>query len=323
MVRMNDRTALLLSIHYLSGLRLREKLLLADLFDSLAQIRSLERSECESIIRRSLKTALFCPDDAVGRASIDTENLTIGNFGCTFYWDESYPPLLREIHDPPFALLHRGSLPDWRLPIVAVVGTRYPTGSGHSAAFRLGFELGRTGVPVVSGLAIGIDTDVHRGVVRSNGIAVAVLGNGIDFVYPKSNRRLAYEILDNAGCIVSEYGPGEAPIKYHFPARNRIIAGIAGSTVVVEAPKRSGALITADFALDEGRDLFVHRSGTTGGNSAGCAALLADGARAVEGSSDIFDEWNETTYEFSEGTDRALDAELSRGAVRYNGKVIG
>jgi len=158
----------------------------------------------------------------------------------------SYPPLLHELSDPPLLLYYRGVLPD-RKPMVAVVGTRNPSGSGRTQAYRLGFELGTAGIPVVSGLARGIDSMAHRGNLEGKGKTVAVLGNGLDSVYPVSNRGLALRVLDTGGCLVSEYPPGVPPYKWHFPARNRIIAVLGRATIVVEAPEHSGALITASL----------------------------------------------------------------------------
>ena len=277
-----------IAIHHLSGLRISEKLRLRNL--SVTELLQLDRIECESLIGRRIR-GRFEPDEAVRQAGVDLENLTVGRFGYTFYWESGYPSLLREIHDPPFLLYHRGNPPDWGSSSVAVVGTRYPTGYSRDRAYELGGEFAHLGIPVVSGLAVGRDEAVHRGVVKGGGIAIAVLGNGIDSVYPAANRGLARQIVETGGTIVSEYGSSVPPRRYHFPARNRIIASCCRSTVLVESPARSDALITADFALDEGRDLFVHRAGVTGPNRGGTAQLAEDGARIVEHANDVASEW--------------------------------
>lgn len=290
-----------LAIHNLPGLRTREKLLLAERTGSIDAVRLLTRESCERIIGRSLRTRLFDPQEACARAQADAKDLTMGRFGYTFYGDCEYPPLLREIYDPPFLLFFRGN----RLSAdagteeqflgtgscIAVVGTRYPTGNGRKAAYRLGKECAERRISVVSGLAVGIDEAVHRGVVDAGGHAVAVLGNGIDTVYPWANRKLARRIIESGGTILSEYGPGIEPRRYHFPARNRIIAGCSRGTVVIEAPARSGALITADFALEDGRDLFVHGKCLSGARSEGVAALARDGATVISGAVDIVRNW--------------------------------
>jgi DNA processing protein len=285
-----------LTIHHLEGLTTGDRLLLVDLFDSADTLARLSREKIELFLGKTIRSTLFDPSAARERALRDIEELTRDRFGYTFYWDSTFPPLLREIHDPPFLLFYRGA-PPWRalrsadVPSIAVVGTRYPTGAARKHAHELGRRLAESGVPVVSGLAIGIDEAAHRGVVAANGTAVAILGNGIDSVYPRANLALAHRIIECGGALVSEYGPFVTPKRYYFPARNRIIAGCTRGTVVVEAPQRSGALITVDFALENGRDLFVHRSGVTGPNSAGCRSLETDGATVIDSADDILREW--------------------------------
>lgn len=298
---MDDRRVLRIAIHELPGLRTHERLRLAASVDRLESLARFDRSDCEAIIRREIRSERFAPSEACRRAEGILSDLTRGDFRCTFYDDHGYPPLLREIHDPPFLLYLRGQLPDpgfggiedvWKhAPSIAVVGTRYPTGFAGAAARRFGQECAGSSVPVVSGLALGIDAAVHRGVVEAGGQAIAVLGNGIDTVYPTSNRRLAHEILRTGGCLVSEYGPGTPAKRYHFPERNRIIAGWGRATVVVEAPGRSGALITADFVLDSGRELYVHRAGLEGRNREGVERLADDGAEVIESIEEVIDRW--------------------------------
>ncbi|MDQ3672662.1 MAG: DNA-processing protein DprA, partial [Actinomycetota bacterium] len=171
--------------------------------------------------------------------------------------DAGYPGLLAAIHDPPPALFLRGAGGGELLsqPAIAVVGARACSSYGRSVARSLGRELAAAGLVVVSGMARGIDGEVHRGALES-GTTVAVLGCGIDRDYPAAHAELARRICER-GLIVSEYEPGVEPAPWRFPARNRIIAGLCEATVVVEARERSGALITADFALEEGRDVFA------------------------------------------------------------------
>jgi len=171
------------------------------------------------------------------------------------------------------------------------VGTRFPTGAAREAAFSLGFGLGREGIGVVSGLARGIDRDAHEGCVEAGGRSVAVLGNGIDAVYPSSSRCAAMAILSRGGCLLSEYPPGVPPVQYHFPARNRIISGLCRAVVVVQAPEKSGALITAEYALDQGRDLWVHEAGIAGSSGAGTRRLRDLGAPLLASSLDLLRDW--------------------------------
>jgi DNA processing protein len=174
------------------------------------------------------------------------------------------------------------------------VGTRVPTEAAKQAAFALGRDLAAAGVVVVSGLARGIDGQAHRGAVEA-GLTVAVLGNGIDTVCPGGHEGLARKILATGGALVSEYGPGEPAFGYRFVERNRIISGLARSVVVVQAPARSGALITADFALDQGRDVVVHEAGLEGDRGAGTRALAVQGAPVVKTVADVLALWNDGT----------------------------
>ena len=199
-----------------------------------------------------------------------------------------FPPLLRAIHDPPAGLFLRGSADPEVLsrPAAAVVGARASSGYGAAVARSLGRELAAAGLVVVSGLARGIDSEAHRGALEAGGTTVAVLGCGIDRDYPAGHAELARRIAD-AGLIVSEYAPGVEPAPWRFPARNRIVAGLCAATVVVEARERSGALITADLALEEGREVFAVPGEITSALSAGTNALLKLGAAPLTGATDV------------------------------------
>jgi DNA processing protein len=201
---------------------------------------------------------------------------------------DAFPPLLRSIHDPPPGLFLRGAAePDvLSRSAVAVVGARACSGYGASVARTLGRELSSAGLVVVSGLARGIDAEAHRGALEGGGTTVAVLGCGIDRDYPAAHAELARRVAD-AGLIVSEYAPGVEPAPWRFPARNRIVAGLSVAVVVVEARDRSGALITADLALEEGREVFTVPGEITSTLSAGTNALLKLGAAPLTGSVDV------------------------------------
>jgi DNA processing protein len=199
-----------------------------------------------------------------------------------------FPPLLRAIHDPPAGLFLRGEgEPEllWR-SAVAVVGARACSGYGGSVARSLGRELAAAGLVVVSGLARGIDAEAHRGALEAEGTTVAVLGCGIDRDYPAAHAELARRVA-SSGLIVSEYAPGVEPAPWRFPARNRIVAGLCAATVVVEARERSGALITADLALEEGREVFAVPGEITSSLSAGTNALLKLGAVPLTAAADV------------------------------------
>lgn len=199
-----------------------------------------------------------------------------------------FPPLLRAIYDPPPRLYVRGGAEDDLLarPAVAIVGARACSSYGAQVARRLGREFAGAGLVVVSGLARGIDGEAHRGALESGGATVAVLGCGVDRDYPAAHRELAQRIRAD-GLVVSEYEPGVEPAPWRFPARNRIIAGLSAVTVVIEARERSGALITADMALEEGRDVLAVPGEITSPLSAGTNALLKLGAGVCTGAEDV------------------------------------
>jgi DNA processing protein len=204
--------------------------------------------------------------------------------------DRRFPELLRAIFDPPRELYLRGAGEAELLGSrsVAVVGARSCSAYGAQVARMLGRDLASAGIVVVSGLARGIDGEAHRGALEASGLTVGVLGCGIDRDYPASNASLSRRIEEH-GLVVSEYEPGVEPAPWRFPARNRIIAGLCTAVVVVEARERSGALITADFALDEGRDVFAVPGEITASLSAGTNALLKLGAIPLTSSDDVLD----------------------------------
>jgi len=202
--------------------------------------------------------------------------------------DAGYPPLLTELHDPPESLFVRGAVEALSEPGVAVVGARSCSAYGAQVARSLSRELAAAGLVIVSGLARGVDGEAHRGALEGGGRTVAVLGCGIDRDYPRSHAELARRIVPS-GAVVSEYPPGVEPAPWRFPARNRIIAGLALAIVVVEARERSGALITADFALELGRDVFAVPGEITSGLSAGTNDLLRQGAAPLTSVRDVLD----------------------------------
>jgi DNA processing protein len=200
-----------------------------------------------------------------------------------------YPPLLAELHDPPARLFLRGGPPEiLARTSVAIVGARSCSPYGAQVARELARELAGAGVVVVSGLARGVDGEAHRGALAASGLTVAVLGCGIDRDYPKVHADLARRVSES-GLVVSEYPPGVEPSPWRFPARNRIVAGLAAATVVIEARRRSGALITADFALELGRDVFAVPGEITSALSEGTNDLIRQGAIPLLAASDVLE----------------------------------
>lgn len=214
------------------------------------------------------------------------------DIGHVTLFDSNFPPLLKELPDAPVILYFRGSAKNCANIALSIVGSRKFTSYGQKIARTMARECVQNGLAVVSGLALGIDTEVHRTVVESGGITIGVLACGLDQIYPISNSQLAESILAHDGAIVSEYPPGTLPMKQNFPARNRIIAGLSSGTLVIEAAADSGALITAYQALEYNREVFAIPGNIDSFNSAGTNKLIQDGAKMVTKSEDIFVELN-------------------------------
>lgn len=207
------------------------------------------------------------------------------------YRDAAYPRLLKNIPDPPIVLYYKGQLPDFdALPVIAVVGTRKASAYGLTTAKGMGYQIGRCGGIVVSGMAYGIDSMAMSGALTAGQKAIGVLGCGADIVYPPSNRAL-FQDVERFGCILSELPPGTQPMKWSFPKRNRIISGLSNGVLVVEAPEKSGALITARLASEQGRDVFVVPGNIDQPSFAGSNRLLRDGATMVSSGWDILSEY--------------------------------
>lgn len=231
------------------------------------------------------------------RRSLDLDSLvrqvnTLGATALTLE-DLDYPAVLQELPDAPPVLYVRGSLTaedDWA---VAIVGTRKASSYGRDMAYQLAGDLARAGLTVVSGLALGIDAAAHQGALDAGGRTIAVLPNGIDTVYPLEHRRLAHDIT-NQGALLTEFAPGMAAIAANFPPRNRIISGLSLGVVVVEAPLKSGAMLTVDAAAEQGRDVFAVPGPTYSEASMGTNRLIQEGAKLIMNVDDILSELNLT-----------------------------
>jgi len=239
----------------------------------------LDERSTESLLRTRTRLSLDDEMDRIARGGIEV--LTID--------DPTYPRLLGMIPSPPPVLYLRGSLLPEDDLAVAIVGTRRATSYGREVTTRIATGLAEAGVTVVSGLARGIDGAAHLAALNAGGRTFAVMGSGVDIIYPSEHRNLAEQIVEN-GALISDYPPGRKPDAPNFPARNRIISGLSLGVVVIEAPNRSGALITVDFAADQGREVFVVPGSVLSDNSAGCLRLLRDGARVIGTADDILDD---------------------------------
>lgn len=219
------------------------------------------------------------------------EQCSLAGLRVLTWQDADYPERLKNIHAPPCTLYLKGRLPVFdEEAALTVVGSRRATPYGVQAAERLSYALARAGMLIVSGLARGVDAHAHRAALRAGAPTVAVLGCGADTPYPAENKAL-YEDIAAAGAVMSEYPPGAPPLAAHFPARNRILSGLSLGVMVVEAPLRSGALITAFHALEQGRDVFAVPGNIDVPESAGCNRLIREGAQLVTGPDDVLAEY--------------------------------
>lgn len=275
----------------LKGLRGQIRLALLDHFGSPENVYFADSGEILLTEGMTKEQASFFQQKDLSRADhilADCERL---NFRILTIADAEYPDRLRNIYDPPCLLYCRGRLPPIDEEVsIAVVGTRTATPYGITQAERFGEELASGGSVVVTGLARGIDSVAAEGALRGGGKVIGVLGNGIDVVYPRENRYL-YEDVAVSGVLLSEYAPGTKPAGSHFPVRNRIISGLSLATLVVEAPEKSGALITAGTALEQSRDVYAIPGAVDAEMSRGCNRLIREGAGLVTCGWDILQDY--------------------------------
>lgn len=279
---------MLFTVNRLGSLSLMEKFKVLNAYGTPEKFGSLSRFELEWVVGRKLRIRNFNPRDLLEQGIYDCQKTDSLNISFCCYSSPDYPGILKNIYDPPFMLFWKGTLPPSEQDGLAVVGTRKPTLNADRGAFCLGLDSAAREIPLLSGLASGIDGSAHKGALEGGGKTWAVLGTGCDRVYPRSHRRLAADILNRGGGLISEFVPGTGPARYNFPKRNRIISGLSRSVVIVQAPSRSGALYTADFALDQGRDVYVHESGLYGRKSGGTAALAEQGAPVIRALRDLY-----------------------------------
>ncbi len=206
--------------------------------------------------------------------------------------ENEYPQILKKIYDPPVSLYIRGNKEILNNTSIAIIGCRDCTQYGKNVAKQLAYNISKSKINIVSGLARGIDSMAHIGAISANEKTIAALGNGLDRIYPSENTFLAIEILKKGGAIISEYALGEGPEKQNFPERNRIVSGLSKGIIVVEAKQKSGTLITVDFALEQGRDVFVVPGNIDSKTSVGTNELIKQGAKLVTDYSEILEEYN-------------------------------
>ena len=293
---MDKRSFLDLIVSLLPGLMPHEKITLLNWVETEDELFIKTQKQIEDLLCKHIKNYWDINDIRDKADRIETF-CRLRSIKWVSWTNADYPPLLREIYDPPAVLYYMGFLPNPEKPLLGMVGTRNPSPEAASQAYKIACGAGKAGISVISGLAFGIDAMSHRGnLMGNNAPGYAVLGSGIDNVYPASNRQLANQILNSGGALMSEYPPGVHPTKWSFPARNRIISALSRSIIIVEAPEKSGALITANFALEQGKDIWTASTGTIQRNMLydrrGTIKLAEDGAEIIYTEKDVFDKWN-------------------------------
>lgn len=209
--------------------------------------------------------------------------------------DNNYPIKLRQIHNPPKVLYYKGTLPDWNMPMVAIIGARMCSPYGSYIAECLGRKLAESGIGIISGMAKGIDGISQQFALENDGYSIGVLGSGVDVCYPRTNKNV-YNMLCEKGCVLSEYIPGTNPNFALFPARNRIISGLCDALIVVEAKEKSGTLITTDYALEQGKDIYIVPGRITDNTSKGCLSLIKQGAEIITDINDFIKQFIENYF---------------------------
>lgn len=268
------------------GPRAATKLL--ERFGSADAVFHGRRSELESLRMKPETIESLIKRDLHERAEQELDRVKSIGGDILILDDGSYPALLREIDDPPPVLYVKG---DWQAcfdqPGVGVIGSRMCSTYGENASEMLSRDLASRGITIISGLARGIDAAAHRGAMRGQGRTIAVMGTGIDAVYPRENTKLVREIIDSGGCLVSQFPLGTPPLKDNFPYRNRIISGLSLGVLIVEASERSGSLITARLASEQNREVMAVPGNITSGNSFGTNYLIKSGAKLVQQWQDV------------------------------------
>lgn len=245
--------------------------------EELLQVKGIGEKKIEAILNPEIRSSLQDYMEQMEKQKISIISMK----------DKEYSKLLIEIYDPPISLYYKGNKKILNYEAIGMVGCREATEYGKKAAYYFSYQLAKEDKVIVSGLAKGIDSYSHIGCLAANGKTIAVLGNGLDTMYPKENRILAEEIIEKNGILLSEYPLGTKPEKMNFPARNRIISGISKGLLVIEAKEKSGTLITVDFALEQGREVFVVPGNINSINSVGTNELIKQGAKLVTNYRDI------------------------------------
>lgn len=243
----------------------------------LNNTKNLRKEIIEKILNTNLKKEVNRHLEFIEKNKIDILYLR----------DKEYPKRLKEIYDPPICLYIKGNKNILNNNGLAIIGCREYSEYGKENALKFSYEIAKNKINIISGLAKGIDSFAHIGAIMANEKTIAVMGTGIDMIYPKENLKLANEIINKKGAIITEYPLGTKPDRWHFPARNRIISGLSNGVLVIEAKEKSGTLITVDFALEQGREIFAIPGNINSINSYGTNELIKQGAEIVTKSKEI------------------------------------
>ncbi len=277
-----------ISLNMTPGIGPRKATQLLERFGSAENVFHARRNELESLRLKPETIESIIKGEFHDKAEEELEKVKASGGDVLILDDGSYPYLLREIADPPITLYVKGN---WQAcfdaPCIAVVGSRRCSTYGENAAEMLARDLAENGICIISGLARGIDTAAHRGAIRAKGKTIAVLGTGINQIYPKENARLVNEIIDAGGAVVSQFPLETPPLKENFPYRNRIISGLSLGVLIVEASERSGSLITARLAMEQNREVLAVPGNITSKNSFGTNYLIKSGAKLVQQWQDV------------------------------------
>ena len=241
------------------------------------QIKGFSNILADNLLNKQLRDNLDKYIEKMARNKIDIVTIE----------DKEYPQILKNIYDFPISLYVKGNINILNNSSIAIVGCREASNYGMNVAKYFSYNLSKKGINIVSGLARGIDSYAHIGAIQANGKTIGVVGGGLDIIYPKENEYLYKKIIEEEGAIISEYPLGTKPVQMNFPARNRIISGISNSIIVIEAKRKSGTLITVDFALEQGRDVYVVPGNISSINSVGTNDLIKQGARVATTYKDI------------------------------------
>jgi DNA processing protein len=290
-VEQNDSVRDWIALSLVPGIGRRTAVLLTDRFESPASCFEASSGALESAGLKRESIDAMKSGEPRARADSELEELAKLGGKVLVLSDPEYPILLRETFDPPVVLYYLGDLPAaLARPAIAIVGSRRCSTYGRNAGEMLGRELAQRGVTIVSGLARGIDSSAHRGALEGGGLTIGVMGTGLDSVYPKENRKLA-DAIAKQGALLTEFPLGTPPLSQNFPFRNRVLSGLSLGVVVVEAAERSGSLITARMAYEQGRDVFAIPGNITSSKSFGPNYLIKDGAKLVQTWQDVVEEF--------------------------------